>query len=283
MYYFPVKINQINNHDRNLNRTAYGLSLFNATHFVIFGGYDQAEGKVVSLNMSDMIEMVTIQYQNKENEIVLSPLAKPVGELYGLFGLGFFLIVAFILYYKKFHAMSQLEKKFEIHKMGAQNNPVVNTISIDDERTTNSTDLPTTLVITTPNDNIAIKNQSDEINTVTLATKGINLAIPGYKKYIFGTDFIPQKEIGSGSFGNVCTGLILNENLAHTYNNDIYFCAIKIFKLDDTELFFQELSIHEVFRENKCFSKLICYSESPKAVVFKFYCYGSLSDFIFMG
>lgn len=64
-------------------------------------------------------------------------------------------------------------------------------------------------------------------------------------------------------------------------NNGDLICVIKMFQLQNAELFIYEMSLHEVFRKYKYFSKLICYSESPNAIVFKYYNYGSLFDYIF--
>jgi serine/threonine-protein kinase len=48
------------------------------------------------------------------------------------------------------------------------------------------------------------------------------------------------------------------------------------------ELFNQELSVHELFRKEKYFAKLICYSETPHQIVLKYYNYGSLHSFLYL-
>jgi serine/threonine protein kinase len=47
------------------------------------------------------------------------------------------------------------------------------------------------------------------------------------------------------------------------------------------ESFFQELSVLQVFRKEKYFVKLLCYSQNPNQIVLKYYRYGSLFNFIY--
>jgi serine/threonine protein kinase len=66
-------------------------------------------------------------------------------------------------------------------------------------------------------------------------------------------------------------------------NEGNFDCIIKKVVNQSNEMFFQELSIHEVFKGIKYFAKLICYSENPNMIVLKYYRYGSLFEYLFEG
>jgi serine/threonine protein kinase len=117
--------------------------------------------------------------------------------------------------------------------------------------------------------------------TVTIQGTLSSLAVPLYKKYEYGKDFVKENEINVGAFGTVYAGLVINENLRNERNNGIKECVIKISPKASFESNIQELSIHEVFRDNKYFAKLICYSEKPFSIVLKYYWLGSLEGFLF--
>jgi serine/threonine protein kinase len=82
-------------------------------------------------------------------------------------------------------------------------------------------------------------------------------------------------------FGGHHMGIIVNKNIAKKYNCGKSSCVVKIgFRSLDTNVFLQEMTIHETFRENEYFAKLICFSEDPQSIVLKFYKYGALHNFI---
>jgi serine/threonine protein kinase len=119
--------------------------------------------------------------------------------------------------------------------------------------------------------------------TVTLQnTTHEGIYIPGYKEFRIGFDFNLKTKLAEGGFGAVFLGELINNDLKNQYNNGQIECVIKIAtKSCISPLFLQELSIHEVFRKEKYFSQLICYSEEPQTFVLKFYRYGTLASFVF--
>jgi hypothetical protein len=119
-------------------------------------------------------------------------------------------------------------------------------------------------------------------NTTTIfTTANTNLAIPLYLKCEKDVDYSIDKELCVGGFGIVSTGILLKEDFANEKNNGDHFCVIKTpFEVID-DMFFQELSIHEVFKKEKYFSRLLCYSDNPHQIVLRYYRYGSLFHFIY--
>jgi len=119
-------------------------------------------------------------------------------------------------------------------------------------------------------------------NTTTIfTTANTNLAIPLYLKCDKDVDYSIDKELCVGGFGIVSTGILLKEDFANEKNNGDHFCVIKTpFEVID-DMFFQELSIHEVFKKEKYFSRLLCYSDNPHQIVLRYYRYGSLFHFIY--
>jgi len=119
-------------------------------------------------------------------------------------------------------------------------------------------------------------------NTATLCLpSSTDVAIPLYLKYQFGVDFTIEKEIASGAFGSVHIGKLIKQEIITERNGNDVVCAVKKPKSKlNPVLFRQELSIHEVFQDNKNFAKLLGYSEDPYAVLFKYYKFGSLRSFI---
>jgi serine/threonine protein kinase len=118
--------------------------------------------------------------------------------------------------------------------------------------------------------------------TTTMTFSGnTNLAIPLYLKRQIGVDYSIEKELCAGGFGIISTGMILNQDIVKERNNNDYSCVIKSPFQVNHDLFFQEISIHEVFKKEKYFSRLLCYSENPYQFVLRYYRYGSLFDFIY--
>jgi hypothetical protein len=119
--------------------------------------------------------------------------------------------------------------------------------------------------------------------TVTLQnTCDAGIYIPGYKKFRIGYDFTLRNKLAEGGFGAVFLGELINDDLRNQHNNGKSECVIKLAsKSVITPMFLQELSIHEVFKKEKYFAQLICYSEEPQTIVLKYYRYGTLAAFVF--
>ncbi len=98
---------------------------------------------------------------------------------------------------------------------------------------------------------------------------------------LFGRDFTKTRYLTKGGFGEIHIGTIVKKQIARDFNSGESSCVIKIATLFlDRNMFLQEMAIHETFRENKYFAKLICYSEDPQTIVLKLYRFGALNNFI---
>jgi serine/threonine protein kinase len=73
----------------------------------------------------------------------------------------------------------------------------------------------------------------------------------------------------------------LKDELANVRNSGEHSCVIKTPFEPNDELFLQELSIHEVFKKEKYFCKLLGFSQDPHHIILKYYKYGSLFYFVF--
>jgi serine/threonine protein kinase len=125
-----------------------------------------------------------------------------------------------------------------------------------------------------------IGEDPDFTATLTLPSYD-GLCVPGYKNAIYTVDFFESSKIAEGGFGAVYLGTIFKLEIAKNYNEGETKCIIKAPTRDMPQHdFLQELSVHEVFRSNKYFSRLVCYSENPQRIVLKYYKYGSLKYFI---
>lgn len=86
------------------------------------------------------------------------------------------------------------------------------------------------------------------INTTTTTNWGTtrvgdtNLCIPEYIKAIINVDFLIDKELCAGGFGNIYLGFILNERIVTERNNCHQSCIIKVPLEVNVEMFYQELS-----------------------------------------
>jgi hypothetical protein len=112
-------------------------------------------------------------------------------------------------------------------------------------------------------------------NTTFFDFKDPVLYIPLFKTSKFNEDFLLKQLIARGGFGNVYFGIISNEEIAKENNNGSKECVVKLPSQSIMkELFLQEISIQEVFRHEKYFSKLICYSEEPLSIWYvTFFCF----------
>jgi serine/threonine protein kinase len=122
---------------------------------------------------------------------------------------------------------------------------------------------------------------SNSNRTVTIPADNTNLSIPLFLKGENGVDFSITKELFVGSVGVIYLGTLLKPEVANELNDGDYNCVVKSpFKVIN-DLFFQELSIHELFKKDKYFARLLCYSDKPYQLVLKFYKYGSLFDYLY--
>jgi serine/threonine protein kinase len=125
---------------------------------------------------------------------------------------------------------------------------------------------------------------ANNISTTESSKTKPGISFAEFKTKSFANDFILKELQASGVFGDLYRGTIINSKIFHNYNDDIRECFIKkVCKKMSEELFFQELSMYQLFSTCKYFSKLISFSEDPQVLVFKFYKYGVLRELIYPG
>jgi hypothetical protein len=241
-----------------LLRTGFGIAAFNERDFIIYGGYNEYGGLVKDIGTFDIFVQLSFSTSDFSGENSSSADVPIIASVLSLLMIAALFLI--ILKYKKF-------KK-----------PVVYSSSTDflqdaSEVLENSKKYFESRML-----NIA----NDTEFTATLALPNYSgLCIPAYKNALFGTDFIKTNFLTKGGFGEIHMGIIVNKNIAKKYNCGKSSCVVKIgFRSLDTNVFLQEMTIHETFRENEYFAKLICFSEDPQSIVLKFYKYGALHNFI---
>jgi serine/threonine protein kinase len=162
-----------------------------------------------------------------------------------------------------------------------------------DQKLDTNSSLVTKTKVLIPKASNAAKNNSESVsqksknsfnystNSTLVSKTNTNLAIPGYKKYEYLKDFVTTGNLASGGFGKVYLGTLRHSDIINL-NKGESSCVVKKAFNEDLDSFSQELSVHEVFKKSKYFSKLLCYSEKPTMIVFKYYKLGSLFSFLFL-
>ena len=238
-----------------LKRDAFGVVSRNNT-IVVVGGYE-IEGnelKEISKPFIQSFKLESSRYvaSNSINNSIFALLAFPF-------------ILGMILIWRKRIRLVAVNENINLKKCMQQ--PDLQKLEI-------SSALTDGLKITT--------TQPQELSITLSNTTYQGVFIPGYKEFRIGYDFTLQDKLAEGGFGAVFIGKIIQEKLSKEYNNGQSECVIKIAKTSiGTNVFMQELSIHELFRREKYLAQLICYSEEPQTIVLKYYRYGTLNSFIF--
>ncbi len=107
------------------------------------------------------------------------------------------------------------------------------------------------------------------------------MAIPGYLEINYATDIRQKKVLAQGGFGVVYLADAFDQKL-RVYGSLVIVKQIKKPELiqRDIQLFHQEISLMEYFKEEKYIAKILGYSEMPYCIVMKYYPQGSLSMWI---
>jgi hypothetical protein len=241
-----------------LKRTAFGIAGSNGRDFIIYGGYNEYDGLVKDISQFDLLVQISFSIGDV-------PDALNYGTIVGGVVSGILVIVSlFLLYYR-------IGKRKKIPISTATS---LNYLTESSEALENSRKYFENRIL-----NIA----DDPEFTATLALPNhTSLCIPAYKLAAFGIDFRTETIIGSGGFGEVHKGLILNPEFSTKYNAGDQDCVVKISKRQiNSNHFLQEMSIHEIFQDIKYFSQLVCFSEDPETIVLKYYKFGDLHHYIF--
>jgi hypothetical protein len=247
----------------NFFRTSFGIA-GNGTHFMLYGGYDQING-ISQPAVSDLIYQISFSVTDvtATNENLIQLESSTVISI--VCGIVVIVVIGLILrqHLKKQYArqkkllMDLKEKRMEESAIALENSR-----KEFEERVKNLANDPTF--------------------TATLAVAGdVGLYIPGFREYKFNIDFRATQSLAKGGMGEVFLGKLLN-NQTIKLNDENPECIIKK-PLSDMEnsLFLQEVAIHEVFRQNKYFAQLICFSLGPQSIVLKYYPLGSLKNLIY--
>jgi hypothetical protein len=250
---------EIKNPIERMERTAFGISGIGGKNFIIIGGFNQFNNEVKDISPILMVYQLSFS-SHKQSKILETTFAA--------FGGAFlFIFVSYIL------RKSWNTKRSLVPKPTLEGLPKGYTQEAE-EALSNSR----SFVI----EKIQNLHQDPDFTGTLALPNESELSIPLYKKYTLGKDVAILKQIASGGFGNVSIGKIMNNEICEKFNEGSIECVIKTMKTVTYEkMFLQEVGIHEVFKNIKYFSKLICFSQDPYSIVLKYYNYGPLSKFLF--
>jgi len=248
------------NKPEQVTRTAFGI-VGNSSNFIIYGGVNHINSKISQITEINLVFQISFGFS-----------AIPQGfEELGMPYYYIFLIVimSVLVFFGTFYLVHRyiqgksLERR--LLKQLTEENIALENSRIQFEKS--SLELNTNL-----------KNLNV---TATLVFPNSALYVPLYKRREMGVHFLEKRVIANGGFGTVSIGIIVSKITAMDYNDGEKLCVVKKSKKQiPMDVFLQELSIHEVFRNNKLFAKLICFSENPQTIVLKYYSLGALANFI---
>ena len=113
---------------------------------------------------------------------------------------------------------------------------------------------------------------TDVNNTLVTISGGSELSIPAFLNKNYGLDYVLGSLIAKGGFGTVYECTALDAELAARAKGSKLVC--KTFNSENSlaqRLFYQELSIMWFFRDHPNFAKIFAYSDTPEAIVMKYY------------
>jgi tRNA A-37 threonylcarbamoyl transferase component Bud32 len=241
-----------------LFRTSYGIAAFNERDFIIYGGYNEYGGLIKDIGTFDILVQLsfsTRDLSNENNSIVNAAIITSVVLILVVVGI-------LLIFLKKRKSKAPVVHASPKDYLRDASEALENSKKYFENRMLN------------------IANDTEF--TATLAIPNYSgLCIPAYKNALFGRDFTKTRYLTKGGFGEIHIGTIVKKQIASDYNSGESSCVIKIATHSlDRNMFLQEMAIHETFRENKYFAKLICYSEDPQTIVLKLYRFGALNNFI---
>lgn len=302
----PLKI------DESINRVGFGVSFYD-NKIVVLGGFHQANGTVQPIETESILYEVSFS-QFKPKQIPLNPADK-LNETYiaiaisSVFCLGIIYIaykkrknIDFINTVRKIFVGDDLEKMYKSQMTGGPCE--MQTKNMDMKLLYEKEMTHTNSHISNSGQDTKFSNKSNTSNGLDEITNGSNkekeyeenmtfnqtlaptvydgLCVPLYRKCDFKKDIARESILAKGGFGKVYKGNIVNQNLAKEANMGELDCVIKMpFNVMDEKLFLQELSIHEVFKDNRYFARLIAYTDDPQSTILKFYPLGSLLEYVF--
>jgi hypothetical protein len=230
----------------SFTRTSFAIVPLNETSFLVIGGYDVHGNRVAELGKDKIL--VRITFSN------ISSSSNLIRIIISVISILTVMVITVVIYLRYRYGVVQPENNRDIE---------IKVEEVDCNDKFNST-VPSTFF---------------DSKTYS-ATRNTNLSIPGYRKYECGVDFLIDRQLDQGGFGMIYVGYLVNDELVAERNLGENICVIKTYLNENINRFHQELSIHEVFADNKHFARLLCYSENPYAIVLKYYKHGSLNKFL---
>lgn len=266
MISYPFKI--INLPD-NLRRTAFGIAELNSTDFLIYGGYNIHGNVINGLNPNTLFYRMSLSSQTITENESLGNSESVRHSIIATVVVFSILVVFFTVFY-----MHKNYSKFSQKIQAAQTK----------KRDQELKDVQEVLEQAKVNFENKIKNlQDDPEFTASLNMPNYGgLYIPGYREKKMGRDFRVDSVLTSGGMGSISLGKILNgeDIISPDQKNQDFIIKTPTVSIPRKQ-FIQEVCIHEVFRNNKYFAQLVCYSEEPQALVLKYYPMGSLTKLLF--
>jgi hypothetical protein len=257
------------NMPENLRRTGFGIAALNATDFFILGGYHQQGDLINSINPTALFYHLkfgnTIVKEVSSNEVIVVQKVEDVVVIGPLVS-----VVIAILFIYYIHSRASLKKKKIMFSQKREKELKEFNNALEEAR------------INIENRAQSLAEDPDFTATLALPNQAI-LSVPGYRNRVFGVDFRVERPLAQGGMGSVSLGVLLKNEELIPETESLTVIIKQPFTQISAPLFLQELSIHEIFKDNMYFAKLICYSDDPQAIVLKYYRLGSLKNFIFPG
>lgn len=256
-----------------LNRTGFGISIYNRTNIIIIGGYNQENSTITPLDPSEQIIVMSLELPNSEYYFAYSFFANTSA-----------VVVSSALPSILFASIA-IMVCVRIKRVKTIENVMEKEITLQMDNDPKDSKVHTTDIMNKSSPSVWNQTNSSEKGAPpsTLVDALFNgLYIPGYKETVFENNFVLSERLAIGGFGAVYIGKIVNSFVAKDYNKGESECVIKIILKNQNEpIFLQELAMHEFFGDDKYFSKLVCYSNEPKAIIMRHYKLGNLKVFIF--
>jgi hypothetical protein len=263
MISYPMRVE---NKIANMKRNGFALSQINGTDIMIIGGFNEYGGGVAELNPY----LMTLQISFSHSIIGIDESEAPK-EIFVLSAISVIIVLALIislLYYKKKLIIEK--EKADIKRDKIRLELITFNQALTKMKENREKGIPES------------QTKKEEMTATLSLGTDVSLAIPAYKLCDYEKDIILESLLATGGFGKVYTAFLINAILAQNYNDNIRECVIKLSHEElDPVLFFQEISIHEFFKDNKYFAKLVVYSIDPCAIILKYYPLGNLMHFLF--
>jgi serine/threonine protein kinase len=260
------------------SRTAFGLVNVESTNIIIVGGYNDRINQ--STDFGNYLYAINFE-KLKEPVLITTSSAFYIGII-----MNFPVLFSFIFCFRHRQNIKDAPKVLcEVENGNIKKNESAHSlrnISIPTNSTTTDKGQIADLSCTDEKWIPIGTGGSDNITRTLIGLNAANLCIPLFLRGEPNVDYSIGKDIAKGGFGIVQEGKLLKSCIAKEKNNGDSSCVVKTVYEQTDVSFFQELSIHELFKGNKYFSRLLSYSDTYGQIVLKYYNYGSLFQYVFV-